>query len=40
MAAYVAFDGQCEPRLRIGRNLVYLGMTAGVCWSALQEQGG
>ena len=32
--AYVAFNGQCEPRLKIEHSFVYPGMTAGVCWSA------
>ena len=32
--SYVAFDRQCEPRLKIDHSFVYPGMTAGVCWSA------
>ena len=35
--AYVIFNGQCEPRLKIEHSLVYPGMTAGVCWSALSS---
>ena len=32
--AFVAFNRQCEPRLKIEHSFAYPGMTAGVCWSA------
>ena len=35
--AYVTFDGQHKPRLKIECSLVYPGMTAGVCWAALSS---
>ena len=35
VVAYVSFLGQCEPGLKLERSLVYQGMTAEVCWSAL-----
>ena len=35
--AYVTFDRQHEPRLKIECSLVYSGMTARVCWPALSS---
>ena len=35
--AYVIFNVQNGPRLKIECSLVYPGMTAGVCWPALSS---
>ena len=35
--AYVTFDGHSEPRLKLEHSLVYPGMTAGVCCTALSS---
>ena len=35
--AYVTFNRHSEPRLKLEHSLVYPGMTAGVCWTALSS---
>ena len=35
--AYVKFDGQCEPRLKIECSFAYPGTTAGVCRTAISS---
>ena len=37
MVAYITFDGQRKPRLKIECSLAYPGMTAGVCCMAISS---